>query len=419
MSRLNSFRSFLRGREPQPRAALEFLRYIGPGILVTVGFIDPGNWAANVAAGSGFGYSLLWIVTLSTLMLILLQHNAAHLGIATGLCLSEAATEHLPAWLSRTLQVSALGAAASTALAEILGAAIALDLLFHLPLPLGGVLATAFSLWALLTNSYRKLEKWIIAFVSLIGLSFLFELSLVKVPWTMALRGWVVPAVPEGSMLIVMSVLGAVVMPHNLFLHSEVIQSREWHLLDESAIRKQLRYEWMDTIFSMGIGWAINSAMILLSAATFFSAGIRVTELGQAQSLLRPLLGNAAALVFCLALLFSGLSSSVTAGMAGGSIMAGIFREPYNIRDRHSRFGVFLTLGLGCLILFFVKDPFSGLIYSQMLLSVQLPVTIVCQILLTSSRKVMGRFANSVLDNALLWGIALVVTALNLILLFS
>ena len=419
MSRLNSFRSFLRGREPQPRAALEFLRYIGPGILVTVGFIDPGNWAANVAAGSGFGYSLLWIVTLSTLMLILLQHNAAHLGIATGLCLSEAATEHLPAWLSRTLQVSALGAAASTALAEILGAAIALELLFRLPLPLGGVLATAFSLWALLTNSYRKLEKWIIAFVSLIGLSFLFELSLVKVPWTMALRGWVVPAVPEGSMLIVMSVLGAVVMPHNLFLHSEVIQSREWHLLDESAIRKQLRYEWMDTIFSMGIGWAINSAMILLSAATFFSAGIRVTELGQAQSLLRPLLGNAAALVFCLALLFSGLSSSVTAGMAGGSIMAGIFREPYNIRDRHSRFGVFLTLGLGCLILFFVKDPFSGLIYSQMLLSVQLPVTIVCQILLTSSRKVMGRFANSVLDNALLWGIALVVTALNLILLFS
>ena len=419
MSRLNSFRSFLRGREPQPRAALEFLRYIGPGILVTVGFIDPGNWAANVAAGSGFGYSLLWIVTLSTLMLILLQHNAAHLGIATGLCLSEAATEHLPAWLSRTLQVSALGAAASTALAEILGAAIALELLFHLPLPLGGVLATAFSLWALLTNSYRKLEKWIIAFVSLIGLSFLFELSLVKVPWAMALRGWVVPAVPEGSMLIVMSVLGAVVMPHNLFLHSEVIQSREWHLLDESAIRKQLRYEWMDTIFSMGIGWAINSAMILLSAATFFSAGIRGTELGQAQSLLRPLLGNAAALVFCLALLFSGLSSSVTAGMAGGSIMAGIFREPYNIRDRHSRFGVFLTLGLGCLILFFVKDPFSGLIYSQMLLSVQLPVTIVCQILLTSSRKVMGRFANSVLDNALLWGIALVVTALNLILLFS
>ena len=419
MSQLNFFRSFLRGREPQPRAALEFLRYIGPGILVTVGFIDPGNWAANVAAGSGFGYSLLWIVTLSTVMLVLLQHNAAHLGIATGLCLSEAATEHLPAWLSRTLQVSALGAAASTALAEILGAAIALELLFHLPLPLGGVLATAFSLWALLTNSYRKLEKWIIAFVSLIGLSFLFELSLVKVPWTMALRGWVVPAVPEGSMLIVMSVLGAVVMPHNLFLHSEVIQSREWHLLDESAIRKQLRYEWMDTIFSMGIGWAINSAMILLSAATFFSAGIRVTELGQAQSLLRPLLGNAAALVFCLALLFSGLSSSVTAGMAGGSIMAGIFREPYNIRDRHSRFGVFLTLGLGCLILFFVKDPFSGLIYSQMLLSVQLPVTIVCQILLTSSRKVMGRFANSVLDNALLWGIALVVTALNLILLFS
>jgi manganese transport protein len=419
MSRLNIFRSFLRGREPQPRAALEFLRYIGPGILVTVGFIDPGNWASNVAAGSGYGYPLLWVVTLSTLMLILLQHNAAHLGIATGLCLSEASSEYLPTWLARILQFSAVGAGISTALAEILGAAIALKLLFRLPLPLGGAITVAFALWALMTNSYGKLEKGIIAFVSLIGISFLFELSLVDIPWKEAARGWVIPTIPHGSMLIVMSVLGAVVMPHNLFLHSEVIQSRQWHLQDEAVIRKQLRFEWMDTVFSMSVGWAINSAMVLLAAATFFAGRVQVTELEQASRLLRPLLGNAAAIVFAVALLFAGLSSTVTAGMAGGSIMAGIFREPYNIKDRHSRFGVFLTLGLGCVIIFFIKDPFRGLIVSQMLLSVQLPVTIVCQILLTSSKKVMGPFANTPLDKMALWTIALIVTVLNLMLLFS
>ncbi len=419
MSRWDFFRSFLRGREHQPRAALEFLRYIGPGILVTVGFIDPGNWASNVAAGSGYGYPLLWVITLSTLMLILLQHNAAHLGIATGLCLSEASSEYLPTWLSWILLLSAVGAGISTALAEILGAAIALKLLFHLPLTVGGALTVVFALWALLTNSYGKLEKGIIAFVSLIGLSFLFELSLVDIPWGEAARGWVIPAIPHGSMLIVMSVLGAVVMPHNLFLHSEVIQSRQWHLQDEAVIKKQLRFEWMDTVFSMSVGWAINSAMVLLAAASFFASRVQVTELEQASRLLRPLLGNAAALVFAIALLFAGLSSTVTAGMAGGSIMAGIFHEPYNIRDRHSRFGVFLTLGLGCVIIFFIKDPFRGLIISQMLLSVQLPITIVCQILLTSSKRVMGPFANRPLEKAALWAIALIVTVLNLMLLFS
>lgn len=419
MSRWNFFRSFLRGREPQPRAALEFLRYIGPGILVTVGFIDPGNWASNVAAGSGYGYPLLWVVTLSTLMLILLQHNAAHLGIATGLCLSEASSEYLPIWLARILQFSAVGAGISTALAEILGAAIALKLLFRLPLPVGGAITVAFALWALMTNSYGKLEKGIIAFVSLIGISFLFELSLVDIPWREAARSWVIPTIPHGSMLIVMSVLGAVVMPHNLFLHSEVIQSRQWHLQDEAVIRKQLRFEWMDTVFSMSVGWAINSAMVLLAAATFFAGRVQVTELEQASRLLRPLLGNAAAIVFAVALLFAGLSSTVTAGMAGGSIMAGIFREPYNIKDRHSRFGVFLTLGLGCVIIFFIRDPFRGLIVSQMLLSVQLPVTIVCQILLTSSKRVMGPFANTPLDKMALWAIALIVTILNLMLLLS
>jgi Mn2+/Fe2+ NRAMP family transporter len=171
-----------------PGQKKNFLKYIGPGFLVTVGFIDPGNWAANVATGSSFGYSLLWVVSLSTLMLIILQHNAAHLGIASGLCLSEAASTYFKPWLSRSLLASALIAAVATALAEILGLAIGLHMLFRLPLPAGALLGTALALFMLFSNSYRRLEKWIIAFVSLIALSFIFELLLVKVQWPVALR---------------------------------------------------------------------------------------------------------------------------------------------------------------------------------------------------------------------------------------
>ena len=299
-----------------PSQALEILKYIGPGFLVTVGFIDPGNWASNVAAGSQYGYTLLWMVTLSTIMLIILQHNVAHLGIASGLCLSEAASTHLSPWFSRPILISAMLAAVSTALAEVLGAAIGLQILFHLPLPIGVVLVTAFVLWMLFSNSYRKLERIIIGFVSLIGVSFLFELCLPKmqVAWGSATLGWVWPGVPAGSIPIIMAVLGAVVMPHNLFLHSEIIQSRQWNLESDATIKKQLDYEFLDTLIAMVVGWAINSAMILVAAATFFRHKVTVTALPQAEQMLRPLLGNSgaiAAIVFALALLFAGLSSSV------------------------------------------------------------------------------------------------------------
>ena len=153
---------------------LDIFKYIGPGLLVTVGFIDPGNWASNLAAGADFGYALLWMVTLSTIMLILLQHNVAHLGIATGLCLSEAATVHLKPRYSRLLLISGMGASVSTSLAEILGGAIALNMLFNVPIRAGALLVMIFVLIMLFTNSYKAIEKWIIAFVSIIGLSFLY-----------------------------------------------------------------------------------------------------------------------------------------------------------------------------------------------------------------------------------------------------
>jgi manganese transport protein len=398
---------------------LKVLKYIGPGLLVTVGFIDPGNWASNIAAGADFGFTLLWMVTMSTIMLIILQHNVAHLGIATGLCLSEAATLHTPPLLSRTILGSAMVASVSTSLAEILGGAIALQMLFGIPIPAGAILVVIFVAVMLYTNSYAIIEKLIIAFVSIIGLSFLYELSLVEIDWVKAGISWVVPSIPEGSIMIVMSVLGAVVMPHNLFLHSEVIQSRQWNLENDDVIKKQLDYEFVDTLVSMIIGWAINSAMIILAASTFFTTGAKVNELQQAQSMLGPLLGNNAGVVFAIALLFAGIASSITSGMAGGSIFAGLFSEPFDVKDNHSRIGIGISLLIALVLIFIIGNPFKALIISQMVLSIQLPFTIFLQIYLTSSPKVMGKYVNTKSTTILMLLIGSIVTFLNILLFIS
>ena len=404
----------------KPRyGGLDILKFIGPGLLVTVGFIDPGNWASNLAAGAQFGYSLLWMVTLSTIMLIFLQHNVAHLGIATGLCLSEAATIYLKPRYSKMLLISAMFASISTSLAEILGGAIALNMLFRIPIQAGALLVTIFVMIMLYTNSYKIIEKWIIAFVSVIGLSFLYELSLVNINWSIAITGWVTPSFPQGSMLVIMSVLGAVVMPHNLFLHSEIIQSRQWNRKDEKIIKKQLRFEFTDTLVSMIIGWAINSAMILLAAATFFKTKTPVSELQQAKELLSPLLGLHASVVFAVALLFAGIASTITSGMAAGSIFAGMYKEPYDIKDNHTRLGIAISLIIAFLIILLISNPFQGLIISQMILSIQLPFTIFFQVYLTSSEKVMGKYKNSTLSKILLNMLGVIVTILNIALFIS
>ncbi len=417
---LKDFIQDLRRHDHKPKmGALQILKFIGPGLLVTVGFIDPGNWASNIAAGASYGYTLLWMVTLSTVMLIVLQHNVAHLGIASGLCLSEATTKFTPPWIARTVLGSAMLASISTSLAEILGGAIALEMLFDIPMPVGAFLVLVFVVIMLFTNSYRAIEKIIIGFVSVIGLSFLYELTLVDIDWVSAGIAWVKPSLPEGSILIIMSVLGAVVMPHNLFLHSEIIQSRQWNLEDEKVIKKQLDYEFLDTLFSMIIGWAINSAMILLAATTFFKTGTQVDELQQAQKLLTPLLGNNAGNIFAMALLFAGGASTVTSAMAGGSIFAGMFNEPYDIKDSHSRLGVLISLVGAFLILLLINNAFKALIISQMALSVQLPLTIGIQVYLTSSTKVMGSHANTLSTKIMLWIIAAVVSGLNVLLFIS
>ena len=415
----NIIKELRRKDHPHVLGALDIFKYIGPGLLVTVGFIDPGNWASNFAAGSEYGYTLLWVVTLSTIMLIALQHNVAHLGIVTGLCLSEAAVKYSPKWAGRPIVVSAILASISTSLAEILGGAIALQMLVGLSIPTGAVLTTVATLIMLFTNSYKKMERAIIGFVSMIGLSFIYELFLVDVHWPSALEGAFVPSVPEGSLMIIMSVLGAVVMPHNLFLHSEIVQSREIHLEGDKRIQHMLKYEFFDTLFSMIVGWAINSAMILLAATTFFAHGQHVEELAQAQAMLHPLLGHNAANIFAIALLLAGISSTITSGMAAGSIFSGLFGESYNAKDTHSIVGIVLSLGIALLLIFFIGDPFKGLIVSQMFLSIQLPFTMFLQISLTSSPRVMGKYANSLPNKLFLYGLAGIVTLLNIWLLIE
>jgi manganese transport protein len=420
MQFLKAFINDIKRKDHKPQlGGLDILHYIGPGLLVTVGFIDPGNWASNIAAGSEYGYTLLWMVTLSTIMLIILQHNVAHLGIATGLCLAEATNLHTPKWISKPVLSSAVLASISTSLAEILGASIALNMLFNIPIQIGAVLVVIFVYIMLLSNTYRKIEKWIIAFVSIIGISFIYELTLVDINWVEAGIGWVKPVIPNGSMVIVMSVLGAVVMPHNLFLHSEIIQSRKWNLENEKVIKKQLDYELFDTLISMIVGWAINSAMILLAAAVFFKSGVLVNELQQAKSILMPLLGNNASNIFAIALLFAGIASTITSGMAGGSIFAGIFGEPYDLKDNHSKIGVGISLILALGIIFLINNPFKGLIISQMLLSIQLPFTIFMQVYLTSSPKVMGKYTNKKITTIILLIIGAIITFLNIKLLIS
>ena len=407
---LNHLKQHFGSHRTGGHGGLDIARNIGPGLLVTVGFIDPGNWASNMAAGSQFGYALLWIVTLSTIMLIVLQHNAAHLGIATGACLAEATTRYLPRFVGRTVLASAYLATIATAMAEVLGGAIALQMLFGLPVRAGCVIVAAVSMAMLMTSSYKRAERWIIALVGVVGLSFLAD-------WPQAAASWITPSMPTGSAAIIVSVLGAVVMPHNLFLHSEVIQSMHFEGQGEQVIEERLRYELFDTLFSMGVGWAINSAMVILAATTFFAHSIVVDDLAVAAATLSPILGPASSTIFAVALLFAGLSSSVTAGMAAGTITAGMFDEEYDIHDRHSSIGVaacFAGAVAACLV---IPNPFEGLIWSQALLSLQLPITVFVLIRLTSSARVMGKYANSRPLNALLVGIGVIVTILDIVLL--
>ena len=397
----------------------KFLQFLGPGFIVTVGFIDPGNFATNAAGGAEFGYRLLWVITLSTLMLILLQHMAAHLGIQTGKCMPEAIYTHFRRPARIAIGVSAMLACVATALAEVLGAAIGLNILFHVPLVIGATLAGVAVVALIWSQAYHRLEHLIIGFVSIIGFCYLVELYIVKPDWGQTFASSFTPSLDSSSVLIAMAMLGAVVMPHNIFLHSEVIQSRDWSARDDKEREQLMRFEFLDTLLAMGAGWVINSAMIVVAAAVFFKAGVHVSELPQVAGTLTPLAGPLAGLLFAIALLCSGVSSSITAGLAGGTCFTGFIGKQTEFGDRWFKLGVTLTLVPAILIVALGFDPMKALIFSQASLSMQLPFTIIPLYLLTRSEKVMGRFRNTWRENTLLLLTAVVVIGLNGLLLYQ
>lgn len=400
--------------------AKEIFQYIGPGLLVTVGFIDPGNWASNLASGAEYGTTLLWVITLSTLMLIMFQHNVAHLGIVTGKCLAENMRTHFKKSIGLPVLWSAMAAIVSTMVAEILGGAIALQLLFNIPIVLGSFITMIVCLVLLFSNTYKRSEKMIVGFVSIIGFSFVYELLLIDIQWSQVLQNWIVIEVVDfQSIFIIMAILGAIIMPHNLFLHSEIIQSRQWNLENEEVIQKQLKYEFLDTVVSMMIGWFINSAMIILAAYTFYTSNQKVTSIEQAAHLLAPLLGNNATTIFAFALLLSGISSLITAMITSGTVYAGIFMEAYDETDNHTRFGILLSTIIAFIVIVFVQDVYKALLLSQMLLSIQLPITILSQLHLTSSENVMGTYKNKKSTNIILYGLGGIIILLNIWLFIS
>jgi|WetSurMetagenome_2_1015567.scaffolds.fasta_scaffold17336_4 manganese transport protein len=397
----------------------EMLRYLGPGFLVTVGFIDPGNWATNIAGGSEFNYSLLWVITLSTLMLILLQHMAAHLGIVTGECLAEGCRRWFGREVNWVLGGSIVLACIATALAEFLGAAYGCTVLFGWPLWLSGLVSGVLVLGLVAVQKYEQIEHLIIAFVSIIGFCYLVELWMVKPDWGAAARAAVIPQLDSRTILIAMGMLGAVVMPHNLYLHSEVIQKRNWVATDPAHKRRLLRYEFLDTLLAMGLGWLINCAMIVVAAAVFFRNGVVVKDILQAAQTLKPLAGDLARLLFGVALLCAGLSSSITACLAGGTVFTGFLGKEIDPQKVWFRAGVLITALPALAILMVTRDVFQTLIWSQVVLSMQLPFTVLPLILLTRSSRVMGEYANGKTESILLYMTFTVLVVLNGLLLLD
>lgn len=407
---------------PEPRCGIRsllnrrLLAYLGPGFLVTVGFIDPGNWATNMAGGAQFENQLLWVITLSTLMLIVLQHMVARLGVVTGRSLAQNCRDHFPPQVSAVLGVTIFLASVATSLAEYLGAGIGLNILFGIPVPVGALLTLVVVTFVIAKNQYQRLERLIVGLLALIAAAYVIELFTVDPDLGSALPHFIIPKVGSDSILVAMGMLGAVVMPHNLYLHSGVIQSRHWGQTEQERSRL-LRFELVDTSLAMAVGWLVNSSMIIVASEVFFRAGVPVNSIEQAAETLRPLAGELAGLVFAVALLLAGVGSSITASLASANVVTGYLRKPAGHRSPWF-VGGFLAASLPAVgIISLGLDSYQLLILSQVVLSLQLPFTVIPLLYLARSRKVMGSHASRGVEFWLAVVTAGVVLGLNVLLL--
>jgi manganese transport protein len=408
---------------PSTGLARKLVAFIGPGFLVAVGYMDPGNWATDLAAGSAFGYRLLAVVLLSSIMAILLQALAARLGIATGADLAQACRRYFSPPVNRVLWVLAEIGICACDLAELLGTALGLKLLFGIPLFIGVCLTCVDVLLILALQRYgfRKLESFVIALMAVIVLCFAAQLALASPDLGEVARGFVptTPIVTDPAMLYVaIGILGATVMPHNLYLHSSIIQTRRYPLTPAGR-REAARFATLESSVTLTLAMFINAAILILAAATFHAGGYgEVAEIADAHQMLTPLLGPAAAMLFAVALLASGQNASITATLAGQIVMEGFVRlrlAPWKRRL------VTRAIAATPAILVVGIQGESGvgelLILSQVILSFQLPFAVVPLVAFTADRRKMGELASPRAVTVAAWAVAALIVLLNVTLL--
>ena len=394
------------------------MAFLGPAYLVSVGYMDPGNWATDLAGGSKFGYTLIWVLLMSNLMALLLQSLSARLGIVRGRDLAQANRESYPKYINLILYVLAEIAIAATDLAEVLGMAIGLHLLTGIPL-LWGVSITVLDTFLLLflqRMGMRVMEAFIIGLVAVIGISFLIEILLAKPDIAEIATGFI-PSLPNNEALyIAIGIIGATVMPHNLYLHSSLVQTRKIKR-DEKSIRYALKMSVVDSTIALNLAFLVNAAILVLAAATFFKTGrTEVAQLEEAHQLLSPLLGSSiASALFAIALIAAGQSSTVTGTLAGQIVMEGYLRLRINplLRRLITRL-IAIVPALIVIGIYGDKELDALLILSQVILSLQLGFAVIPLIHFVSDKKTMGKFAIKPVTKFFAWAIALILVYLNI-----
>ena len=403
----------------------KMLAFAGPGYLVAVGYMDPGNWATDLAGGSRFGYTLLSVVLISNLMAVLLQGLASKLGIVTGRDLAQACRDHYSTPVVWALWFLCEIAIAACDLAEVIGSAIALNLLFGIALPVG-VAITALDVLLLLylqNKGVRILEALVITLVATVGICFGFELFLARPDMAGVMAGFI-PSVDiisdREKLYIAIGILGATVMPHNLYLHSSIVQTRRYEQTADGK-REAVRYAFVDSTIALSLALFINAAILIVAAASFHTTGNQeVAEIQDAYKLLTPLLGAGASTMFALALLASGQNSTLTGTLAGQIVMEGFL----NIRIRpwlRRLITRLIAIVPAIIVIALYGDRGTGplIILSQVVLSLQLPFAVFPLVMFTSNPQKMGAFANPLWVKVLAWTVAVIIAALNVWLLYQ
>lgn len=407
--------SILRGKSKKSKLA-NLLPFLGPAFIASVAYVDPGNFATNIAGGAQFGLTLLWVIMASNLMAILIQSLSAKLGIATGSNLAEMCRDNFSKPFVIFLWILMELVAIFTDLAEFLGAAIGFNLLLGIPMWVAGIITgiTTFIILGLERKGFRPLEAVITAMVGVIALSYVIETIIVKPAWGEVVYHAIVPAFsgPE-SILMAAGILGATVMPHAIFLHSSLTQGRVV-VKKPALLRKLFKFEMVDILIAMGMASLVNGAMLIMAATTFHTQGLTsVGTLEVAYQTLEPLMGKAASWVFGFSLLMAGLSSASVGTMAGQVMMQGFLDWEIPVWVRR-----LVTMVPSMIVIFIGFDPSRTLVISQVLLSFGLPFAIIPLVMFTSRKKVMGVLVNHKFTNLLAWVVAALVVALNLYLIY-